>query len=1072
MKFVHLHTHSHYSLLDGLAKIDELVGRAKEFGMKALAITDHGNLYGAIEFYKKATKAELKPILGVEAYLAPRTRFEKTAKIDDQYFHLTLLAENEIGWKNLIKLITAAHLEGFYYRPRLDKDLLREHHEGLIALSGCLSGEIPRLLLENHPEEAEKALEEYLDIFGRDNFFLEIWHHPNAPECLKVKAELIKLSQKTGVALVATQDVHYLKTEDAEYHDIFLAVQTGNRISDDDRLTLKSDDFSFTSQERMLESFSDIPEAVENTLKIAERCNVILNLGQILLPNFPLPENEVSAISYLRKLTEERLTARFPNPDEKTRERLEYELAVIEKTGFADYFLIVQDFINWAKERGIVVGPGRGSAAGSLVSYVLRITDVDPLKYDLLFERFLNPDRISMPDIDLDFTDVRRDEVFAYIRHKYGEDHVAQIITFGTMAARAAVRDAGRALGMSYGFCDMLAKLIPFNPTQGMKTGWLEHCLENVVEFRSLYENNPDARRIIDAAMKLEGVARHASVHACGVVISKEPLINYVPLQYAPQDETITITQFEMHSIEDLGLLKIDLLGLKNLTIIEETIRLVKEIHGDEIKISELSLDDKKTFKLLQAGDTTGIFQLEGSGMRHYLKELKPTELEDIIAMVSLYRPGPMELIPSFVNRKHGREKVTYIHPKLEPILKNTYGIGVYQEQMMRIARDLAGFTLAEADTLRKAIGKKIKVLLDAQKEKLMKGMLENGIDEKTARKIWELFPPFARYGFNRSHAASYALIAYWTAYLKAHYPIEFTTSLFNSDSGDIERIAFLINEAKRSGINILPPDINKSFTDFTPEGGDIRFGLLAIKNVGAAIVDAIIEERGRGGPFSDFTNFLTRIYHKDLNKKSLESLIKAGVFDSLYSDRSQLLANIEEVLNFSQGVKRAHLKGDNVSQTTLFGATYSAPNFLKKDEGVAAGTVSSREKLAWEKELLGLYLSGNPLDEFKNKIKASKVAPIREILAAQNGSGSNSNGIYRIAGTISKIKRVVNRTGQPILFVEIEDTSDSMETVVFADTLSKNPNIWRENNVILLAGKLSWRNAEPKFVCQQAVEL
>ncbi|MEK7168339.1 MAG: DNA polymerase III subunit alpha, partial [Patescibacteria group bacterium] len=714
MRFVHLHTHSHYSLLDGLAKIDDLIGHAKELGMKTLALTDHGNLYGAVEFYKKALKAEIKPILGVEAYIAKGSRHEKQPlkKGEKNYFHLILLCENDFGWKNLLQSVTKANLEGFYYKPRMDKELLRQHHEGLIALSACPAGEIPQLILNNNLEEAEKTVREYQDIFGKENFFLEIGYHPNIPEVAKISEGLKNLSQKTGAPLVATQDIHYLKSEDAEYQDILLAIQTGNTIENEDRLSIKIDDFSMRSQEEMIEFFKDFPEAIENTVKIAERCNVNLPLYQILLPEFPLPENKNSAVEYLKELVMGKITGRFPTADAKIMERLDYELRVIEKTGFADYFLIVQDFVNWAKERGIVVGPGRGSAAGSLVSYVLGITDIDPLKYDLLFERFLNPDRISMPDIDLDFTDARRDEVFAYLRQQYGEDHVAQIITFGTMAARAAIRDAGRALGQPYGLCDQLAKLIPFNEK-------LEEALKKVPELNELYKNNPDAKKIIDAAKHLEGVARHASVHACGLVISKEPLTDYVPLQRAPQDPNIIITQFEMHSIEDLGLLKIDLLGLKNLTIIEETIRLIKELRDEKIEISKIPLDDKKTFKLLQEGDTTGVFQLESSGMRRNLKELEPTEFEDIIAMVSLYRPGPMELIPSFINRKHGREKVKYLHPLLEPILKNTHGIGIYQEQMMRIARDLAGFTLAEADTLRKAIGKKIKILLDSQKERL-----------------------------------------------------------------------------------------------------------------------------------------------------------------------------------------------------------------------------------------------------------------------------------------------------------------------------------------------------------------
>ena len=646
---------------------------------------------------------------------------------------MILLCENDLGWKNLLQLATKANLEGFYYKPRMDKELLRQHHEGLIALSACPAGEIPQLILNNNPEEAEKTVREYQDIFGKENFFLEIGYHPNIPEVAKISEGLKNLSQKTGAPLVATQDIHYLKSEDAEYQDILLAIQTGNTIENEDRLSIKIDDFSMRSQEEMIEFFKDFPEAIENTVKIAERCNINLPLYQILLPEFPLPENKNSAVEYLKELVMGKITGRFPTADAKIMERLDYELRVIEKTGFADYFLIVQDFVNWAKERGIVVGPGRGSAAGSLVSYVLGITDIDPLKYDLLFERFLNPDRISMPDIDLDFTDARRDEVFAYLRQQYGEDHVAQIITFGTMAARAAIRDAGRALGQPYGLCDQLAKLIPFNEK-------LEEALKKVPELNELYKNNPDAKKIIDAAKHLEGVARHASVHACGLVISKEPLTDYVPLQRAPQDPNIIITQFEMHSIEDLGLLKIDLLGLKNLTIIEETIRLIKELRDEKIEISKIPLDDKKTFKLLQEGDTTGVFQLESSGMRRNLKELEPTEFEDIIAMVSLYRPGPMELIPSFINRKHGREKVKYLHPLLEPILKNTHGIGIYQEQMMRIARDLAGFTLAEADTLRKAIGKKIKILLDSQKERLIKGMTENGIDQKPPKKSGNFF--------------------------------------------------------------------------------------------------------------------------------------------------------------------------------------------------------------------------------------------------------------------------------------------------------------------------------------------
>lgn len=1052
MKFVHLHTHSHYSLLDGLAKIGDLINCVKDLKMDAIALTDHGNLYGAIEFYKEAVKKNIKPILGVEIYVAPKSRFDRDGKKDDdRYFHLTLLAENETGWKNLIQLVTKANLEGFYYKPRVDKELLKEFHKGIIALSGCPGGEIPQAILNDDFEKAVILSEEYQKIFGKDNFFLEIGHHPNIPEIVKATEGIKKLYEKTKIPIVATQDIHYLKAEDAQYHDILLAVQTGNKLSDDDRLTLKADDFSMRSPEQMAEAFKDLPEAIENTVKIAERCNVKLSLNQILLPSFPLEEG-MTANQCLEKIIQKKLSQRFPNPEQKVIERLEYELKVIEKTKFADYFLIVQDFVNWAKEHGIVVGPGRGSAAGSIVSYILGITDIDPLKYDLLFERFLNPERIAMPDIDIDFADNRRDEVFAYVRQKYGEDRVAQIITFGTMAARASVRDATRAMGFPYILGDQIAKLIP----PGLV---IEEALKNVKELSDLYKSNQDAQKVLEAAKHLEGVARHASVHACGVVISRDPLTNWVPLQYAPQNQNIIITQFEMYKIEDIGLLKMDFLGLKNLTIIEETIRQIKEMKSEIIDISKIPLDDKKTFELFQKGETVSVFQFESEGMRHYLKELKPTEFEDVIAMVSLYRPGPMELIPSYIKRKHGQEEITYLHPKLEPILKNTYGIGVYQEQMMRIARDLAGFTLPEADILRKAIGKKIKELLDDQQEKLTSGMIKNGIDEKIARKIWELFPPFAKYGFNRSHAACYALIAYQTAYLKVYYPIEFMTSLFNADSGDIERIAFLISEAKKAGITVLPPDINKSHVKFVPEDNIIRFGLLTVKNVGLNIVEAIIEERLRGGEFQNFTDFIKRVLHKDLNKKSLESLIKAGAFDSMKEERGMLLANIDNILAYSQNIKKSSLS----SQNSLFGGNVTN-GFLKLEP---APTATNKDKLAWEKELVGLYISEHPLKQYSQRLLTSKVKAISDIK-----KNKNISGIFRIAGVIAKIQKIITKNGQSMIFVKIEDLADGMEVLVFSDILNKNPNLWKENNVVIIEGKLSWRDDEPKLIAQSAVEL
>lgn len=1054
MRFVHLHVHSHYSLLDGLAKIDELLEQTKKLGMEAIALTDHGNLYGAIEFYKKAKNFGIKPIIGVEAYLAPNGRFNKRPKIDEKRYHLTLLAKNKKGWQNLIQLVTKSHLEGFYYKPRIDKELLEKHHEGLICLSGCLLGEISKLIALGKFEEAIKTAEWYKNIFGED-FYLEI-----QPHTTELHEKFKELSLKLGIPLVATQDVHYVKPEDKLAHEILLAVQTNSKLDDEDRLTLKKVDVSLKSPEEMAYLFQKIPEAIEKTIEIAQKCNLEIELGKNLLPKFPLPENFSSAQDYLKYLVYKKIPNRYPEFNQKLEERLKHELNIIEKTGFADYFLLVQDFVNWAKERGIVVGPGRGSAAGSIVSYILGITEVDPIKYDLLFERFLNPDRIQMPDIDVDFTDIRRDEVVAYVRNKYGEDKVAQIITFGTMLARAAVRDTARAMGYPYSLGDKIAKLIPFNTP-------LKQALAEIPELKELYDKNSDAKKIIDTAIKLEGTARHASVHACGVVISPEPLTNFIPLQRAP-GETNIITQFEMHSIEEIGLLKMDFLGLKNLTIIEKTIRLIKETKDIDIDIKKIPLDDPITFKLLQNGETTGVFQLESSGMRHYLKELKPTELEDIIAMIALYRPGPMELIPHYIKRKFKKEPVIYIHPKLKPILEKTHGIGIYQEQMMKIATDLAGFSLAEADTLRKAIGKKIKKLLDEQKEKLITGMVKNGIPEKTAEKIWELFPPFARYGFNRSHAASYAIISYQTAYLKAHFPVEFMVSLLNIAGGEIERINFLVNEAKRLKIKVLPPDINLSYQNFTVDNENIRFGLLAIKNVGANIVNFIIEERTRGGPFASLADFLSRIHHRDLNKKSLESFIKCGVFDSLNVERGQALENIDELLKFNQTAKKLA----NGNQYSLFGNNIILPSSSLRLK--PAKPADKNTMLTWEKELLGLYITDHPFNYYFEKVKDT-TKPIKEIInnyKKLTNKEKNNNQKLKLAGIISGIQKIFTKNGQPMLFVKLEDSSDSLEVLVFANTLYKNPVIWQENKAVIVDGRLSWKDDEPKLICDEAKEL
>ncbi|OHB23244.1 MAG: DNA polymerase III subunit alpha [Parcubacteria group bacterium RIFCSPLOWO2_01_FULL_48_18] len=1054
MKFVHLHVHSHYSLLDGLATIDNLIARAKNLGFEALALTDHGVLYGAVEFYKKARAANIKPILGVEAYVAPHGYKNKRSGIDDKRYHLILLAKNNIGWRNLVKLVNVSHLEGFYYKPRIDKELLKKYSEGLICLSGCFSGEISRLIRNNKAQEARIAAGEYRSIFGDGNFYIEIQPHYKSEEDKRVLYELAAISKELHIPLIATQDSHYLHPEDAEAHDVLLAVQTGNKLHDEDRLTLKGYDVSMGPAEKMIELFQEFPEAVENTVVVARACILELELGKVQLPTFDVPDEETPD-SYLRKLAFDGLHKRYSNVSKEIADRFDYELRVIEKTGFADYFLIVQDFVNWAKDHGIVVGPGRGSAAGSIVSYALNITDIDPLTYGLLFERFLNPDRVQMPDIDIDLTDLRRDEVLAYIKQKYGEDRVAQIITFGTMAARAAVRDAGRALGFPYGLCDQLAKLIPFNSS-------LDEALATVTELSEMYKNNPDAKRVIGAAKKLEGVARHASVHACGVVISKEPLSDFIPLQRAPQDDTNVITQFEMHSIEDLGLLKMDLLGLRNLTIIEEAIRVIREHIGREIDIKHIPLDDQKTFDLLRNAETIGVFQLESDGMRRYIKELKPTDLEDIIAMISAYRPGPMELIPQYIRRKHKLEPITYLHPKLKPILEKTYGVAIYQEQLMQIARDLAGFTLAEADVLRKAVGKKIKTLLDEQAQKMISGMIKNGIDRRTAEKIWNWFEPFARYGFNKSHGAAYATIAYQTAYLKTNYPLEFMTSLLRAEAVETERTAFLIAEARRMGIEILPPDINQSAEMFSIDEGSgrsaIRFGLLAIKNVGANIVDAVIQERRREGPFASLQDFLKRVQHKDLNKKSLESLIKCGALDSLGVERNQALENMDGLLVFSSQNKKSY-RGP---QAGLFEDTDYQLSVLALKDAAAA---SNKERLSWEKGLLGFYLSEHPLNQFQAKLTDLRVMPIREAVSKQAS-------FIRVAGVISSLKKVLTKVGKPMLFARLEDLSSAAEVIVFHDVLEKDPTVWQEENVVLVSARPSMRNGEFKLICQSAMLL
>jgi len=1047
MKFTHLHVHSHYSLLDGLPKIDELLDYVQKLGMDSVALTDHGVLYGAVEFYKKAKAKGIKPIIGVEAYEALESRFQKRPHIDDKRYHLILLVKDKKGYKNLVKLVTKAHLEGFYYKPRIDEELLSQYAEGLIALSGCLQGKIPKLILAKKIEEAKNLALKYKEIFGKENFYLELQNHPNLPEQEKLNKVLISFSKELEIPLVATNDVHYLKPGDAKAQDILMLINTGADPNDPERLTMIADDFSLKTPDQMTKSFKNVPQAIENSQKIKSECNFEFKLGKFKLPNFEVP-NKKTTDEYLRELCYKNLKNRYQKVNEEIRNRLNYELSMIEKTGFASYFLIIQDFVNWAKNNGIVVGPGRGSVAGSLVAYVLNITEIDPLKHDLLFERFLSGKRISPPDIDLDFTDTRRDEVIEYVSKKYGRDKVAQIITFGTMAARAVIRDVGRVLKYPYGYCDKIAKTIPMGYT-------LEKVLERVSEFRQLYKEDEKAKKLIDMAKQLEGKVRHASTHACGVVISPEPLTNLVPLQHPSQKEKIIVTQYEMHSIEDLGLLKMDFLALKNLTIIEDTINLVKERKGKEINLKKIPLNDKKTFQLLQRGETTSVFQLESEGLKRYLKQLKPTSFEDIIAMVALYRPGPIGLIPNYIERKHRKKKREYLHPKLKPILEKTYGVLIFQEQLMQIAQDLAGFTLSEADILRKAIGKKIKSLLLQQKEKFVEGMIKNEINEEIAQKIWEWILPFARYGFNRAHSASYATIAYQTAFLKTHYPAEFMVAVLNSEKADIERIGFLINEAKKMGIDTLPPGIKESEENFTLSGEKvIRFGLSAVKNVGSNVVTSIVKQRKEGSPFKSVADFLSRVESKDLNKKSLESLVKAGVFDE-FEERNKLLFNLEKVLNWSREIKRT--KASN--QIGLFGGKELK---LHLDSCKPA---SKKQKLEWEKELLGLYVTENPLEEFKEIFK-------KQVSAISNITNLFSNRRVKIGGIISGIKKVITRNGNPMLFMRVRDLSSKIEVITFPSIFRQKPDLFQENKIVIIKGRVDTRDEIPKIICEDIEEI
>ncbi len=1052
--FVHLHCHSEYSLLDGAARINQIVNRAAELGMPAVAVTDHGTMFGVIDFYRAAKEAGIKPILGCEVYVSPRSRLQKEVRKDDIQYHLLLLAENEAGYRNLMRLVSAGYLEGFYYKPRIDRELLEEFCEGLIGLSACLAGEIPTMILAGRLEEARKTARDYRDIFGKDNFFLELHDH-SLPEQKEVNTVLKQFSHEEGIPLVASNDVHYLSRQDAGVHDVLLCIQTGKTVEETERLKFESQEFYFKTAGEMAERFADVPEAISNSVRIAERCNVEKDFSQRHLPEYDLPEG-TDAATCLEKICYQGMKSRYREITPEIKERLEYELKVIRQMDYSNYFLIVWDLVEYAKNEKVIVGPGRGSAAGSLVAYCLGITNIEPLGYGLLFERFLNPERISMPDIDIDFCDDKRDRILNYVCEKYGQERVAQIITFGTMAARAAVRDVGRALAIPYAEVDRVAKLIPIEAKMT-----ISRALEQNKELQTLYKQEERYRQLLDTSMAVEGMPRHASTHAAGVVIAREPLVNYVPL-YKMADSAV-VTQFPMGTLEDLGLLKMDFLGLKTLTIIGEALKNIEKRHGKTIQIETIPLDNQATYEMLSHGETTGTFQLESSGMRSVLRELIPNKFEDIIAVVALYRPGPMEQIPTFIKSKHDREKISYAHPDLEPVLKETYGVIVYQEQIMEIAARIAGFSLGQADLLRRAIGKKKKNILDQQRELFIAGCLKSGYTRELGIKIYDLILKFASYGFNKSHAAAYALIAYQTAYLKANYPVEYMAALMTVYYSNSDKVALYIADCRRMGIEVLPPDINESETHFTVVGDDrIRFGLAAVKNVGLGAIESIIGAR-QNKPFVSLRDFTSRVDLRLCNRKALESLIKCGAFDSLGGHRAQYLAVLDDMLAQGQSVQRERENGQ-ISMFSLMDS--SVQEEMLNDNLAAIEPFTDKERLSLEKEMLGLYISGHPLE------------PCRPIFDNMNNltrcvelSDAGDNRHVKAGGIIVAVRNFYTKKNQQMAFVKMEDLTGSVELVVFPDLFEKQSSLLKEDNLILVEGRTDIKEEEDAKIIAETIK-
>ena len=1056
--YVHLHNHTHHSLLDGLTKVGELVARVKAMGMSAVAMTDHGTLSGTIEFYKACKAEDIKPIIGIETYVAARTRHDRDPAKDKARYHLILLAMNNTGYQNLMRLSTTANLEGMYYKPRIDHDLLQQYNEGLIALSACAGGELGELLRNSNYDEAKKVAQWYQSVFG-DRYYLEIQDHDEWDVQRKINSQLFELAKELGIQCVVTSDAHYVQPEDQEAHEILLCVGTGAYLADEGRMSLKDFHLHVTDPQDIIQRWgTEHPDIIKNTRAIADRCDVSLEFGKILIPTFPTPEGHDEK-SYLHQLVWQGLVRRYCGKtkqevqaiDEATArtlldthiiERADYELGVIASMGFNGYFLIIWDFINWGKERGIIFGPGRGSAAGSIIAYSLAVTELDPLRYDLLFERFLNPDRISMPDVDIDIQDTRRDEVIQYCVEKYGKERVANIATFGKMAARAAVRDVARVLQMPYGDADRLAKLIPA-PVQGRHIPLAKSAHEDP-DLKKEYDTNPAAKRVMDFAIRMEGTIRSHGVHAAGVVIAPDDIVKFVPLEMAQKG--VVATQYPMGPVEDLGLLKMDFLGLSNLSIINNAQRIIRKVYGEEIDLSEIPLDDPKAYALLQRGDTTGVFQLESAGMKRYLRELKPTVFEDVVAMVALYRPGPMQFIDDFIKRKHGEREIEYPHPTMKNALETTYGILVYQEQVMQISKEVCGFTGGEADTLRKAIGKKNIDLMAKMKDKMIEGgQRESGIDRDLMERFWKQLEDFAAYCFNKSHAACYALIAYWTAYLKAHYPAAFMAALMTSDQDDIDRLAIEINECRHMGIKVLPPDVNESFVEFgvVPETDQVRFGMAAIKGVGVGAVEEILRARG-DGPFKSVGDFAKRVSTSKVNRRVWESLIKAGAFDRL-ADRSDLLFSLDTILGYASKLQKDALS----NQADLFGSLGGAVAVPEIKLEPAPTKHPERERLQWERELLGLYLSAHPLDQYDAYFEEQTV-PLGSL------KPEHDKKAVIVGGVVSSMRQILTKSGSKMAFMALEDKSGEGEVIVFPQLFEEVGAQLTQDQVVKVSGKIS----------------